>query len=182
MIQEIHEHTVDLSLLPEKSNILDLGCRGFLFTNYFRDLGHNVVAVDIDDFPNQDYHKLAISDSDGFCDVVHTSDPQAKHITDGGSLKKMTIDSFSKMVGVEKWDLIKIDIEGSEIGILKNSTHPLAKQVSVEFHAHCVPSQTKEELDNLLNYLSRFYDIHNREWKPMHGVGCNYWSVLLISK
>ena len=31
MITEIAEHSVDLSLLPLKANILDIGCRGFLF-------------------------------------------------------------------------------------------------------------------------------------------------------
>ncbi len=174
MIQEIQEHNIDLSLLPEGAKVLDLGCRGFLFTNALKDLGHDVYPVDIDDFPNQNYYKLAISDTEGTCSIVHTHDVNGKYITDGGDLRKMTIDSFSKMVGVEKWDLIKIDIEGSEIGILNNSRHPLAKQVSVEFHAHCVPSQTKESLDSILDALGQYYDIH--------GAGFNYWSVLLIAK
>ena len=51
-----------------------------------------------------------------------------------------------------------------------------------QFHAHCVPSQTKESLDAILDALGQYYDIHNRDWKSMHGAGFNYWSVLLIAK
>lgn len=181
-IKEIAEHSVCLELLPEKSNVLDLGCRGFLFSEAMEDLGHKVYAIDIDDFPNRNYYKLAISDKDGFCSVVHTSDPQAKHISEGGDLKKMTIDSFSKMVNVDKWDLIKIDIEGEEIPILKSLNHPVAKQLSVEFHAHCVPSQTKESLDELIDWLSQWYNVYNRNWITMHGVSENYWDILFVAK
>ena len=35
MVTTIAEHNVDESLLPEKATILDVGCQGFQFTNYF---------------------------------------------------------------------------------------------------------------------------------------------------
>ena len=84
------------------------------------------------------------------------------------------------MLGVEKWDLIKMDIEGEEIKVLRSLQHPYCKQISVEFHAHC--GQTKQELDELLDWLSTWYDIHNRVWEERHGAGFNYWDVLLIAK
>jgi FkbM family methyltransferase len=182
-LKEIYEHTVDLDLLDENSNILDLGCRGFLFKDYIEQnkLG-KVYSVDIDDFDRSDYYKIAISNEDGMCSVVHTHDPQAKHIKDGNDLKKMTIDSFSKMVGVEKWDLIKIDIEGEEYKIIGGLNHPVAKQVSIEFHEHCDCKIGKEALDNLLNWIENYYDVYNKNWEERHGCTYNYWDILLISK
>jgi FkbM family methyltransferase len=182
MIQEIHEHSIDLDLLPKNANILDLGCRGFEFTNFFRQLGHNVYPVDVDDLGKDDYYRLAISDKDGMCAVEHTQDPRAKFIKEGNEIKKMSIKSFSEWVGVDTWDLIKIDIEGEEYNILKNIEHPIANQVSVEFHEHCNCKVGKEKLDELLDELSNYYNVHNANWEERHCVGNNYWDVLLIKK
>ena len=182
MIKEICEHSLDIDLLPKKANILDLGCRGFQFSDYFKELNHNVYSVDIDDFGRTDYYRLAISDENGMCAIEHTNDPQAKHIKEGNEIKKMTIKSFSEMVGVEKWDLIKIDVEGEEYKILKNIQHPIATQVSVEFHEHCPCRIGKDKLDDFLNYLSNFYEIYNRAWEERYCAGNNYWDILLIKK
>jgi FkbM family methyltransferase len=182
-LKEVHEHTIDLDLLNENSKILDLGCRGFLFKDYIEsnNLG-KVYAIDIDSFEREDYYRLAISDSDGTCSIVHTNDPQAKHIQEGNEINKMTIESFSKMVGVEKWDLIKIDVEGEEYKILPSLKHPIANQLSVEFHEHCECRIGKELLDEFINWLENFYDVYNKSWEQRHGCRENYWDILLIAK
>lgn len=181
MVQLIGEHSVDTKLFQssQRSNVLDLGCRGFEFNipilnkpTYYR--------IDIDELEG-DYYRLAISDKDGMTGINHTTDPQAKHITEGSDIPMMTIATFSKMVGVKHWNLIKMDIEGEEYKVLKSSKHPLATQVSVEFHAHC-GNQTKEQLDELLVYLSNYYTIHNQVWESRHGAGENYWDILMIAK
>jgi FkbM family methyltransferase len=182
---KIQDHTINESLLPIGANILDLGCRDFNFTNTLRELEHNVYPVDIDDFDG-DYYKIAISDKDGKCGVVRENDPNATHIKNGDEIPMMTLETFSKHVGVDHWDLIKMDIEGEEINILNSAKHPIASQISVEFHAHCT-NQTKEQIDECLNYLSQWYHIHNQVWDtvngdPNQGMGKNYWDVLLIKK
>ena len=48
-METVYEHTFEPGLLPDKALILDLGCRGFLFTNEMRSRGHIVAAVDCDD-------------------------------------------------------------------------------------------------------------------------------------
>jgi FkbM family methyltransferase len=183
-IKLIAEHSVDLDLLPEKATILDAGCRGFEFTDYFQKRGHTVFSCDIDDLKDRsNYIKMAISDSNGKCSVNHTADAQGKHIVQGTDIHKVTTEEMAKRLSVSRWDLIKLDIEGEEYNVLNNAeNHPIASQVSVEFHSHCRPEQTKAVLDKLLDKLAEFYFIKNRNWESKHGAGFNYWDVLLIAK
>jgi len=194
----IHEHTIR-EAIPPNSNILDLGCRNFGFTNYLRSKGHSVYPVDIDSpnepglincdenakeheiVPGQDYYRIAISDKDGRCAVARNHDPNATHIMKGDEIPMMTVESFSKHVGVQEWDIIKMDIEGQELDILMNSKHPIAHQISVEFHTHCTP-QTKETIDACLDHLRQWYYIDNVNWVSEHGCSENYWDILLINK
>ncbi len=181
-IVEISEHTIDLDLLPQKATILDGGCRIFTFTDPLFAMGHNVFSVDIDNLVDNKYFHCALSDKSGKCAVVRTNDPQATHIKEGEEIPMYTIVDFSEMVGVEKWDLIKLDIEGKEFDILHNSQHPLATQLTVEFHSHCDKRQTKEALDLLIEKLSEFYTVHNQKWEEKYCCAPNYWDVLFIAK
>lgn len=183
-VKVIAEHSVDLDLLPTKATILDAGCRGFEFTDYFERKGHVVFSVDIDELPEKrNYTRIAISDEDGKCGINKTNDPQATHILPGDEIHKVTVKTMAERLKVKRWDLIKLDVEGEEYNILNNAeSHPIANQVSVEFHAHCRPEQTKQALDKLLDKLSEYYFIKNRNWESKHGAGFNYWDVLLIAK
>ena len=187
----IAEHSLDLSLVPDAAKILDLGCRGFGFANYFRDRGHDVYAIDVDlldghrgDDALGDYLRCAVASEDGRCGVRYVSgDPQATHITYGDAVPMYTLQTLSAKLGVAAWDIIKMDIEGAEYEILDNARtcHPIAKQLTIEFHAHCAP-QDKWMLDALLSKLSTHYEVHNQVWEPRHGCCANYWDVLLISR
>lgn len=177
---KVGEHTIKAFQLPKRNaNILDLGCRGFEFANHFKDK-HNVYSVDIDTLDGE-YFQLAISDKDGWCGIEQTKDPQATHIKEGNEIKMMTLKSFSDFVNVNHWDLIKMDIEGEEMKVLRSSRHPIANQISVEFHAH-TGKQTRKEIDDLLDWLKRFYWIENRDWEERHCCSANYWDILLIAK
>ena len=115
----ISEHSFDESLLPKAANILDLGCRGFEFTNYFKEKGHTVFSVDVDYIGGGNYYLVAISGEDGRCDVEYSSDGNATKIKNGNDVLKLSLKSFSEEIKIEKWDLIKMDIEGSEISVLE---------------------------------------------------------------
>lgn len=49
-------------------------------------------------------------------------------------IPSMNIKDIMKKYGIEKFELIKFDIEGSEYEILKNIDWTISKQYSVEFH------------------------------------------------
>lgn len=186
MITVIAEHSVDLSILPEKANILDLGCRGFLFINELRRLGHTVYPVDCDYLQGQVYYNYAITNYNGFTDLYKSGDPQGTRINkrheaqSDSSVQCFTLDRFSLMVGIEFWDLIKIDIEGSEYEVIMSLTEPPAKQLSIEFHLHTGiygDAQVKEMEDKLLS-LGYFPVKHDKT--SQHGCGLNYWDSLFI--
>lgn len=181
-IGQVHEHSLNQSLIPLHGNILDLGCRDFIFTDFFKSQEYNVVSVDIGKFEGS-YHRFGISHENGWCYCQDERDPDATHITHrevGDKIPMVTIETLSKMFGIKHWDLIKMDIEMAEYEVLKQGKHPMASQICVEFHAHC--GQTKEQLDELLDMLSEYYEIYGRDWKEEHSAGFNYWDVLLIAK
>lgn len=182
-IDIIAEHSVCLELLPEKARILDAGCRDFLLTNYFRNLYHQVTAIDIGALYGGEYLRYGLSDRRRECYITNDQDPQAQKLCDGeGGHNRITalpLSEFEKMAG-GKFDLIKLDIEGEELPVLSTAKHPIARQVSVEFHIHC--GQKLEDVNALLLMLGEYYEIHGAVLEERHGAGMNYWDVLMIAK
>lgn len=183
MIQVIDNHSVDISLLQQGSTVLDVGCRGFSFALQLEKIGCKVFPVDPDDLTdNIPYYKCAISNYNGTCDLVHTLDPQAKYTKPGNTIEVFDLETFSKKVGVEKWDLIKLNCEGDEYHILPSIHRPIAKQLSLDFHEHTHRKIGKENIDNMLSRLQQWYDIKVASWEARYCAGFNYWDVLLVQK
>lgn len=181
----VAEHTFEETLLPEKANILDLGCRGFLFTNELQRLGHNVYPVDADKLFGS-YYQFAITNFNGYADLYKSNDPAATRLNkrhdyqSDSSVVTMTLQRFSDHVGVKLWDLIKIDIEGSEYEVIMSLTEPPAKQISVEFHCHTGiygMREVKQMEDKLLSF--GYYPAKHDKTQA-HGMGFNYWDSLFI--
>ena len=178
----IAEHTFDEWLLPKQANILDIGCRGFLFTKAMRERGHKVWPVDIDELKEgQAYYQLAISDFNGYCGVVHTKDPQATHIRKGGdAIMSYRLSTFSEKVGVPFWDLIKIDVEGAEFDIIMDMETAPAMQLSIEFHLHTGVYNDfhMKQMEQKLAFIG--YHAMSHEKTSQHGAGFNYWDSLFV--
>ena len=184
MITEIAEHSIWFEALPENAHILDLGCRGFAFGKEMISRGHDVVMVDIDpSLQGEIYFSVAISDYDGECGLIETSDKQATRIDKSAKgIKCFTLASFSKQVGVEFWDLIKMDVEGSEFEIIMSLDKAPAKQLSVEFHLHTgIYGQHEMTLmENKLKALG--YVVISHDYEARHCAGFNYWDSLFVLK
>jgi hypothetical protein len=190
MITVIAEHSVDLSLLPEKANVLDLGCRGFLFSDEMQRLGHNVVCIDADDtLTGRTYGICAITNKDGLAEIHVGNDPQGLRVTQIENysnkkriVKTLTLSSLSNKVGIKFWDLIKIDIEGAEYEVIMSLTEPPAKQLSIEFHLHTgIYGLTQmAEMHDKLRALG--YEAVSHEMSKQHGCGLNFWDSLFVLK
>lgn len=181
MIEVIAEHSVDISLLPDKALILDAGCRGMLFANEMRRRGHVVVPLDCDDLsPFTQYNRYALSDHDGRVGIRRTNDPQATTICDGDEVPCISLNSLADVYHLDIFDLIKLDIEGSEYEVIMSMNRSYAKQLSIEFHLHTGVYGDNEMLlmENKLLSLGYFPIKHDRT--SQHGMGLNYWDSLWI--
>lgn len=182
-IQVIAEHSIDFSILPEKANILDLGCLGFEFTDEMRKRGYNVYPVDIEHFEFREYWRYAIAGKDGFVGLIRTmGDRQATKIGPGNDIEAMTLKSFTnKTIGC-MWDVIKMDVEGAEYEIIMGLEKAPARQLSIEFHLHTGAYSIFQmnEMENKLHDLGYWQMSH--EYQNRYGAGLNYWDSLFILK
>ena len=191
----ISGHTIDKSLLSD-GIIIDVGCRGFEFANYEGFKNNNVVFCidpDIEVFKDirplvaQTFMNFAISNKSGESSYYENGeatclkeiDPDQSHPFK--PCKTITMGDLYKITG-ENVDVLKLDCEGAEYIILGETFKPIPKQVTCEFHYHCVPDLHMKHFDSIMERMSKDYTVHNAVWEPRHGCGNNYWDVLFIRK
>lgn len=186
-METIAEHTVDLSLLELGADVLDIGCRGFEFTDTLLSKGYNVFAIDIDDFVGRKYVKGAIADFDGIVGIERFQDPQATRILKNPppgmpTIQCMTLKTFSKNCNVDMWGLIKIDVEGAEYPIIMSLDKAPAKQLSIEFHLH-TGIYKQHEVDLMLEKLKSLgYEAVQHVYEARYCAGFNYWDSCFVLK
>jgi methyltransferase FkbM-like protein len=185
MFTALNDHTIEPDLLPERPTVLDVGCRGFGFGDAIRQLRPSAVIHELDiDILNtsRPYWRAALAEYDGAAGCSDEADPLRRHIVPGGDVPVYTIRSFSPLAGVVKWDVIKLDCEGSEYEILKSFDRPWARQLTVEFHQHTPFRKEWREIDAIILHLSKWYDVVQHKIETRWGLAENYWDSLLISK
>lgn len=182
----IAEHTFDELLLPEKANILDLGCRGFAFANPLILADFRVITVDMDKtvFPGSgvgwSHYTCAVTNYDGWCGIINDRDPQATRFTFGDNTPCYTLETLSGFCSVDFWDLIKMDIEGSEYEVIMSLDVAPAKQLSIEFHLH-TGIYKQDQVDEMVSKLTSLgYEVRQHELTDRHCAGFNYWDSLFI--
>ena len=187
-------HTFDPTLLTD-GVIIDVGCRGFEFALHFE--GRKVYCIDPDpevfkNLPVLEGHgafmlNVAISDKAGDAEYYENGEAtclkQLHHHQDHRikPCKTITMEDLYKITG-ENVDILKLDCEGAEYIILGETFKPIPKQITVEFHHHCVPEMHNKYLPGILVNILKDYNVHNFVWETKHGAGFNYWDVLFIRK
>lgn len=183
-------HTFEETLLSD-GVIIDIGCRDFTFADHFK--GKKVYCIDVDSSVfngvENDHIKMnvAISDKKGItgyykngeATCIKQIDPDQNHKFH--ACESITMADLYKVTGTNV-DLLKLDCEGAEYIILGETFEPIPKQISVEFHHHCVPSMHMTNYPFILERLSKDYTIHNDVWEQRHGCGYNFWDTLFIRK
>lgn len=188
-------HTFCPELLKD-GVIIDVGARGFEFANYFIS-DKKVYCIDPDikvfdpltmnTYSNRVDMCLAISDKagessyyeNGEATCLKDIDPDKSHPFK--PCKTITMDDLYKITG-ENVDILKLDCEGAEYIILGETFKPIPKQISVEFHNHCVPEMHAANYQKIIERLSKDYTMHNDVWEQRHGCGYNFWDTLFIRK
>lgn len=196
-LKVVAEHTIDTSLLTPGGFVLDAGCRNFGFSRGLIEHGCRVIAMDADPTvkdPDADglvYLNFALAAERGVRTLVMHQDPQARYLAPAGvaitrapheTVEAVTITDIMKGYFIEHFDVVKLDIEGSEYDILKAWPGPIATQLSIEFHEHVCPRPQKT-YDEIFEHLGQWYNViqHNQEARHC----CpekNWWDSLLTLK
>ena len=156
MIETIHWHTLHPRYLGSQSRVLDLGAnRGHFAHAVTERFGCHCVAVEpspeaFKDIPETaliSKLQAAVADKSGIMPFHVASESVASSLLHKAASHKSTIDvpvlSLPDLLGQLCWsriDLLKIDIEGAEIGMLASCPDDLLRrvaQISVEFHDFC---------------------------------------------
>lgn len=192
-------HTFDETLLTD-GVVIDVGCRGFEFGNYFVE-NKRVFCVDPDINVFKGCHhylfetlNVAISDKSGETTYYENGeatmirevdpDPTFEHIDKKycNICKTITMEDLYKITG-ENVDVLKLDCEGAEYIILGETFKPIPKQITVEMHRHCVPVLHDKEYPAIIERLSKDYIIaNNPAYEKRHGCPENWWDILFIRK
>lgn len=192
MIEIIDNHSVRTDLLSGKP-ILDAGCRGFRFAKWFAERHYRVIALDplehLNHVPRSarwihpiEYLDYALVDhTRGRAAMVITADPEACYIDERGvfTVPSINIESIS-LKAQGDWDVVKLNIEGSEYGVLANWPGPIARQISVSFHEHTPQGQGEEIIAQIVEHLSQWYTPLRHEKDARYCAGENYWDSLFV--
>jgi len=197
-IKILGEHSIDVDLLTG-GICIDVGCRGFQFSEAMRDLGCSVHAYDIEPMTPPEgvrFGEVAVLDRSGLARYTDTKDQQAKYVSEAGfAVECRDINSIIEHCWCEtdkEIDILKLDCEGSEYFILKHlhcyvqpKENPLAcypRQLSIEFHMHCHRALHDQYYEKCMQNLLKHYVPVKHELTQAHGAGWNYWDSLWIRK
>lgn len=186
-IKVIAEHSVDIDLLSG-GICIDVGCRGFQFSEAMRDLGCKVIAFDLEDMkvPERiEFKRMAVSNFTGYGVYKDTTDLQAKHLTVGSGIpvSVVSLNDVYNLIKSNDVDVLKLDVEGEEFSIFMDEAfQPIPRQITFELHQHTQARRSQKEIDSLFNKLKTWYDFVHIDYSEKHGCGLNWWDVLIIKR
>jgi FkbM family methyltransferase len=203
----IKEHTIEETIIDKNGWVLDLGCVNFGFSLEIKKYCNNVICVDpnpnIKEIPDGlIYENIAITHDENLTENVYylyddisgysllnPSNDTCRLLSEQ-IINLTTIKKLMLKYDIEKFELIKFDIEGSEYKILENLDWSISKQFSVEFHdfRNMNPYYPNNEIyyDKLLDQIKDKFDVitHSNTHHPGFplGMGYNYWDSLFVEK
>ena len=189
-------HTVDMYMRPKGALVLDVGCRDFAFCRGVLEYRNYADIIAYDPDPSVSDPKI---DRVEFAAKAVTGDPErgecwfipegeAGHVcrygeSANGGVKVPTIPFWLAGWAVA-CDLVKLDCEGSEFGILENWRGPGATQISVEFHDYMDRARWNDAyFAELFAGPLKDYRVVQHELTPVGpGNTLSHWDSLLVLK
>jgi FkbM family methyltransferase len=164
--------SVDLDLLKNGDTIIDAGLGedvSFL-TELNQHVSVNIVGVDptkkshdyleLNPVHNMELLKMAIGKA-GQEEIRIFKNSNPNHVSEscyedhqstiGMESYSIKCISFKELIEKYSPSLIKMDIEGAEYDVLYECIG--VKQICVEFHHHCIPSKTKSDTEECINFM-----------------------------
>ena len=198
-LQLFASHTIDVDLMPDEPVVLDVGCRWFDFTSQIveRWPRARVIAMDpardVIEGPqgaicSTEYLQVGlVGHGPTFQRFAHFSTGEGDFITtldrfhdaEMYVVPTMKIKDVMKLRQVQHFDLVKLDCEGSEFGILENWPGRIATQISVEMHDWDKPQYRSETYhDSLLLKLPWYKRVKHD--LSVQGTGLGHWDDLWV--
>lgn len=201
-MKTIDGHTFDENYLTDGGWIIDVGARGFKFSEYFYRLRgwnnekHNVYAIDIEDFTKESFGKCdvfkhaALSDKKGTTEAFYFGDGSGNFIKginetpyngpdrpcETRIVNSITLQDIYNEIGIDI-DLLKLDAEGIEYFVLQNFK-PIPRMITVETHQHCHEHLHNRYWDDIVNDLCKNYRLSLHSVTPRYP----YMDCLFIRK
>ena len=189
----IDNHSVALEYL-RKGPVLDAGSRGFVFSKFFAERGHKVVALD----PGEDgfiptgvsFLPVALMAQTMDGRLVLTQDKEARYVIpewksaddQTARIKCLDIRAIMRDQSIDEWDLVKLNIEGAEFDVLSNWHPGVARQIVVSFHEHTARARGRAAVDALVEKLAADYHVLRHVWDERYCAGSNAWDTVLVRK
>lgn len=196
MIEIIDNHSVRTDLLGKRP-VLDAGARGFRFSKWFAEHGHETWAIDpspdmIGDVSVAHYDRAALVAPSWPNSVgLHLGpDPEAWYVVPGmwrqpGVMVK-TLNLRDHWQGVSGmgcgWDVVKLNIEGAEYDILAEWPGPIARQITVSFHEHTDRRRGDAAITDIVLHLRKWYYEERHVKDERYCCGPNFWDSLFVLK
>ena len=207
-MHDIDGHTFDPRLVSPGSWALDAGCRGFALARFLAARRVRVLAIDADPdvrdprIPGVTFLNVAVMaeremPTDRHVTLYRFHDCAEAHTTRWGPphtgvrVPARSIAQLMREHDVRRFALVKLDVEGTEYGILDElaaADPPLADQISVEYHDFCYMSPTPDDPDRWhagnLARLSRHYDVvrHAKQTSPWGPSPTCYLDCLYVAR
>jgi hypothetical protein len=126
---------------------------------------------------------------DSIREMVVTDDPEAMYLLQPGQIipplqrkwcavQAFNISELSGKVGVSQWDVVKLNIEGSEYGVLSSWPGPISRQITLSWHEHCHP-RGDAEVARIMKHLNQWYTVLRHVKEPRYHAGENWWDTCL---
>ncbi len=201
---QLASHTVDLELLAAARNprVLDVGCRWFDFADAIRKVSPFAVVIAMDpalDVERRDWSDVEtgasleflraalVGEGPVFQRLAHFSTGEGDFLTtldryhdaEFYEVPCMPVKQVMESSDITHFDVVKLDCEGSEFGILENWPGPIATQISVEFHDWDKPKYRAEGYYDLLWKRLPWYRVVQHELSKQ-GEGVGHWDSLLV--
>lgn len=191
----IADHTIDVERLHRNQNprVLDIGSRGQMFAKGIWELNPLAYVLQIDPDSNviDCVHVAIVGRGEVRQTYVRYSTGEGNFLgspfgiagADPIEIPCMTVDGFSRAAGIKFWDVIKLDCEGSEFGILETWPGKICDQISVEFHDYKNPKLYNHYYFQWLfeQMKEKGYVVARHEWIKQ-GDTWGHWDSLLVLK
>jgi FkbM family methyltransferase len=193
-LEIIEDHTLHTRFLTNESVVLDLGANRGSFSREMIERFHcRCLAVEpspkmfqqIEPHPLLQKYNFAITPTEGSVDF-HLSDiPVAsslaykpESLSETITVSGRRLDDFISELGLSYIDVLKMDIEGIEIDILRSCSDDLLKsmgQITIEFHDH-IRAVSKSDIRQQIQRLEALGFLHFSKY-----LGC-YYDTLFINQ